>query len=80
LKEMEVELPKLLANKGKEAYVQAEAQNKEYVTCDKLRLKFLQAEMFNAKLAAERMVRFFDEKKKLFGPEKLTKRKSSFGI
>jgi hypothetical protein len=29
--------------------------------------------MFNARLAAGRMVRFFEEKKKLFGPDKLTK-------
>jgi hypothetical protein len=70
--EMEIEVSKL-TNKGKEAYMQAEAQNKEYVTCDKFRLKFLRAEMFDARLAAGRMVRFFDEKKKLFGPDKLTK-------
>jgi predicted Mrr-cat superfamily restriction endonuclease len=73
MEEMETELSKLTSNKGKEAYMQAEAQNKEYVTCDKFLLKFLRAEMFNARLAAGTMVRFFDEKKKLFGPEKLTK-------
>jgi hypothetical protein len=72
MEELEMELSKL-TNKGKEAYVQAEAQNKEYVTCDKFRLKFLRAEMFDARLAAGRMVRFFDEKKKLFGPYKLTR-------
>jgi hypothetical protein len=73
MERMETELSKLTNNKGKEAYMQAEAQSKEYVTCDKFCLKFLRAEMFNARLAAGRMVRFFDEKKKLFGPDKLTK-------
>jgi hypothetical protein len=72
MEEMEMELSKL-TNKGKEAYMQAEAQNKECVTCEKFRLKFLRAEMFDARLAAGRMVGFFDEKKKLFGPDKLTK-------
>jgi hypothetical protein len=73
MEEMETELSKLTSNKGKGAYMQAVVQNKEYVTSDKFRLKFLRAEMFNARLAAGRMVRFFDEKKKLFGPDKLTR-------
>jgi lipopolysaccharide biosynthesis regulator YciM len=73
MEEMDTELSKLTNNKGKEAYMQAESQNKEYVSCDKFRLKFLRAEMFNAKLAAGLMVRFFDEKEKLFGADKLTK-------
>jgi lipopolysaccharide biosynthesis regulator YciM len=73
MEEMEMELAKLTSKKGKEAYMQAVAQNKEYVTCDRFRLKFLRSEMFDARLAARLMVRFFDEKKKLFGPEKLTK-------
>jgi hypothetical protein len=71
LEEMEMELSKL--TRGKEAYMQADAQNKEYVICHKFRLQFLRAEMFNARLAAGRMVRFFEVKRKLFGPDKLTK-------
>jgi hypothetical protein len=71
LEDMEMELSKL--TRGKEAYMQAKAQNKEYVICHKLRLKFLRAEIFDARLAAGRMVRFFEEKKKLFGSDKLTK-------
>jgi hypothetical protein len=73
MEEIEMELSKLTSNKGNEAYMQAVAQNKEYVTSDKFRLEFLRAEMFDARLAAGRLVRFFDEKKKLFGPDKLTK-------
>jgi hypothetical protein len=69
LEEMEMELSKLTM--GKEAYMQAEAQSKEYVSCHSL--KFLRAEIFDARLAAGRMIRFFEEKKKLFGPDKLTK-------
>jgi hypothetical protein len=72
MEEMEMELSKHIT-RGKESYMQAEAQNKEYVTRHKFRLMFLRAEMFDARLAAGRMVRFFEEKKKLFGPEKLTK-------
>jgi hypothetical protein len=71
LEDMEMELSKI--TRGKEEYMQAEAQNKEYVICHKFRLKFLRAEIFNARLAAVRLVRFFEEKKKLFGPDKLTK-------
>jgi hypothetical protein len=71
LEDMEMELSKI--TRGKEGYMQAEAQNKEYVICHKFRLKFLRAEIFNARLAAVRLVRFFEEKKKLFGPDKLTK-------
>jgi hypothetical protein len=71
LEEMEMELSKI--TRGKEAYMQAEAQNKDYVICHKFRLKFLRAEMFNATLAAGRVVRFFEEKIKMFGPDKLTK-------
>jgi hypothetical protein len=51
MEEMETELSKTTSNKGKEAYMQAEAQNKEYVTCDKFLLKFLRAEMFNVNRA-----------------------------
>jgi lipase chaperone LimK len=72
LEDMEMELSKLTRG-NKEAHMQAEAQNKEHVICRKLRLRFLRAESFNARLAAGRMVRFFEEKKKLFGPDKLTK-------
>jgi len=72
MEEMEMEISKHIT-RGKEAYMQAEAQNKEFVTCGKFRLKFLRAELFDARLAAGRMVRFFEEKKKLFGPDKLTK-------
>ena len=72
LAEVKMELSKL-STREKEAYMEAEDQNKQYVTCDKFCLKFLRAEMFDARLAAGRMVRFFDEKKKLFGPDKLTK-------
>jgi hypothetical protein len=71
LEDMEMELSKL--TRGKEAYMQAKAQNKEYVICHKLRLKFLRAEIFDARLAAGRMVRFFERKKELFGSVKLTK-------
>jgi hypothetical protein len=58
---------------NKVAFDLAKFQSKEYVSNEKLRLMFLRAESFDVYMAASRMVRFFDEKYKLFGPEKLTK-------
>jgi hypothetical protein len=58
---------------NKVAFDLAKFQSKDYVSNEKLRLMFLRAESFDVCMAASRMVRFFDEKYKLFGPEKLTK-------
>ena len=55
------------------AYDQAMRQNSSYVKDRKLRLTFLRCENFDPKRSAQRLMRFFDEKLKLFGPEKLTK-------
>jgi hypothetical protein len=68
---LEEELSKITRNKV--AFDLAKFQSKEYVSSEKLRLMFLRAESFDAYKAAFRMVRFFDEKYKLFGAEKLTK-------
>jgi hypothetical protein len=58
---------------NKVAFDLAKFQSKEYVSDEKLRLMFLRAENFDVCMAASRMVKFFDEKYELFGPEKLTK-------
>jgi hypothetical protein len=58
---------------NKAAYDLAKLQSKKYVSSEKLRMMFLRAESFDAYNAASRMVRFFDEKYKLFGAERLTK-------
>jgi hypothetical protein len=55
------------------AYHLASSMSKEYTSSNKLGLMFLRAESFDPYKAASRMVRFFDEKYKLFGAEKLTK-------
>jgi hypothetical protein len=68
---LEEELSKITSNKA--AYDLAKLQSKEYVSSEKLQLMFLRADSFDACKAASRMVRFFDEKYKLFGAEKLTK-------
>jgi hypothetical protein len=68
---LEHELSKTSRNKV--AFDLANIQSKEYVSSEKLRLMFLRAESFDAYKAASRMIRFFDEKYKLFGAEKLTK-------
>jgi hypothetical protein len=75
---LEANLAKLeneLANmtKNKEVYLQAEAEDNGYTRCRQLRLKFLRAESFDAKKAAERMAMFFEEKLMLFGPKLLAK-------
>lgn len=59
--------------KNKPAYLQAEAQNSEYVSNLDFRLMFLRAECFIPKDAAIRLVAFCEAKLHLFGTEKLTK-------
>ena len=54
-------------------YDQAARQDSNFVWDRKLRLTFLRCENFDPKRSAQRLIKFFDEKLKLFGPEKLTK-------
>ena len=53
------------------AYQQAASKSEEYVKDRSLRLKFLRADCFNVSNAAGRMVRFFEQKLKIFGPDLL---------
>jgi anaerobic glycerol-3-phosphate dehydrogenase len=62
-----------ISGKRKDAYLQAVAQDKEYTTNKSFRLRFLRADLFNEKAAAERLVLFFVEKLKIFKPELLAK-------
>jgi hypothetical protein len=55
------------------AYALAEAISRQYVYDKKLRMMFLVAEEYEPKEAAERMIRFFEVKKSLFGVQKLVK-------
>jgi hypothetical protein len=55
------------------AYEKAVSMSKEYVINRLFQLTFLRADNFNAISAARRMVRYFEEKRTLFGEEKLTK-------
>jgi hypothetical protein len=71
LTELDYELT--MISKNKDAYLLAEAQDRDYVTNRKFRLKFLRADTFKTKIAAQRVVFFFEEKLKLFGPEKLAR-------
>ena len=67
-------LEKELTNiSSKPAYDLASSTSKEYTSSKKIRLMFLRAESYDPCNAASRMVRFFDEKNKLFGADKLTK-------
>lgn len=56
----------------KMAYRLAESSDSAYVNNRNLRLKFLRADRFDPKLAAERYVLWFERKLELFGREKLT--------
>ena len=58
---------------SKQAYTQALQLDPTYAMSEGLRLKFLRADTFDPVEAAKRMVRHFETKLKLFGPEKLTK-------
>ena len=57
----------------KDAYLLAESANSSYVGDRSLRLKFLRADSFDPKLAAERYVKWFENKLELFGSEMLTR-------
>eukprot|EP00934_Nitzschia_sp_Nitz4_P005889 Nitzschia sp. Nitz4//scaffold44_size153857//46463//47912//NITZ4_002710-RA/size153857-snap-gene-0.191-mRNA-1//1//CDS//3329552124//5879//frame0 len=61
---MEKEIQKI---SNKLAYDRAVYWDKEYVTSEAVRLRFLRGDFYNAKLAAHRMIFHFDLKKKLFG-------------
>jgi hypothetical protein len=57
----------------KPAYEQAERASKQYVTDRRFRLMFLRSEHFDPQKAAIRLVKFMEEKKKLFGAKTLTR-------
>jgi hypothetical protein len=70
LQELEIHLNVI---KWNTAYAEAEALSTEYVVDHDFRMMFLRSEHYTVKDAAERMIRFFDLKKALFGAEKLVK-------
>ena len=70
LKDFDSEIDKI---EPKDGYLQAKALSPEYVQDDSFRLMFLRSDRFVARNAAARMVRFFDEKLKIFGPSYLLK-------
>ena len=67
LYEMEFELNQISRNTS---YEVALKQNPTYVKDCKFRIKFLRAEYFQPRKAANRCVRYFEEKMMLFGPER----------
>ena len=68
LKEMQQEMDRL---KEKDAYDLARNLSEEYVSDKDFRIKFLRAESFDAKKAAERFANYFQSKLMAFGKEKL---------
>jgi hypothetical protein len=74
LMELETHLFRILAYKTtSSAFSEAAQMSPEYVQNPNLRMKFLRAEHFDVKPAAERLVRFFELKKRLFGRHRLVK-------
>ena len=67
LDEMEFELNQISRNTSYEIAVK---QNPNYVKDSKFRIKFLRAEYFQPRNAANRCVRYFEEKMMLFGQER----------
>ena len=57
----------------KPAYNLAMEQSSEYVNDKQLRLQFLRSENFHVAKTAQRLVRFFESKLELFGPERLVR-------
>jgi hypothetical protein len=57
----------------KDAYETAHSMSPDYVRDPKFRLKFLRANKFDHKSAAQHLVAFFEAKMELFGSDKLTK-------
>jgi hypothetical protein len=72
LQELDKEVDAYSPN-DKNAYEQAQTQDYNYVSCERFRLKFLRAENFNPRLAAQRLIKFFASKLHLFGPHYLTR-------
>lgn len=58
---------------AKSAYQRALIDSAAYVKDRLFRLKFLRAERFDAESAARRLTSFFEQKLKIFGPDKLVK-------
>lgn len=70
LKEMQEHLNKMKAGTS---YELAESLSPEYVHDSDFRLMFIRADFYVTKAAAERMIKFFDFKKRLFGEDKLSR-------
>jgi hypothetical protein len=70
LKEIEEELANIPV---KDAYNQAKEKSPEYVTSIRKCLMFLRADRFDAREAAARMVRYYQEKLHIFGHEPLAR-------
>lgn len=64
LAQIETEINKI---KRKDAYNRAKYLDDDFVTNRSFRLRFLRCDRFDAKLAAQRIVRHFEVKQKLFG-------------
>jgi hypothetical protein len=70
LYELDLELER---KKRGTSYELAQSLNREYVAHRKLRLQFLRADDMDTKAAADRLIKFFDNKRHLFGIDLLTK-------
>ena len=69
--EIDASLTRMKTKTRTDVYSLAESMSKEYVENRAFRLKFLVAEEFKPEDAAERLVRFLELKRNLFGEEKL---------
>ncbi|CAJ1937798.1 unnamed protein product [Cylindrotheca closterium] len=68
------DLDKYLNNTKRGTYYEtAESMNPDYVRARAFRIMFLRGNRYDAKAAAQQMLKFFEQKHKIFGDEKLVK-------
>jgi hypothetical protein len=69
LQELETHLAEI-AKKAAAAYGEAQTKCPQLITNDNFKLVFLRCEQFNAKLAAERFVQYWEKRVEIFGAER----------
>ena len=74
MKDMDVALSKFPRNRLRKAWDRAKFLRPGLITDTKFKLMFLRADYYDGTKAAKRLVKYYDDKLKLFGEEKLVKK------
>jgi hypothetical protein len=73
LLELQEELVELRSHISSEAFDLAQSKDPDFVHNRQFQLRFLRADCFDSKMAAARMIQYFEVKQRLFGENKLCK-------